>query len=427
MIEIRVQKSGLQRLVLLRDPKCICGMGVPPVVTPARRRYHGWVVLAGLSLLAVSSSAWAGEPDKPSPGMLKEMKQIEEQTKAMGSWDSESQMIIDAHNNVFEKNGWNSEADRFSLDLINQVSQIAPWHPHEREEVFFNGIQVRYGLTHDQRTLVAREMRTESVGVAMRHLKEMLPVVMEVVQARAKQEPFTAEQVQKWSKAFEPIMDDMLTSVQRVEQKLRKTMTPEQRDLLDNDMKDVLKRHNDLAKMVKSWQAGNWNPTEWGLDNDPIHAAAMAEYRQKQAERTNLVEAALLKKKPDLGATASDESAWERYVKWFCNYYKCNDQQRGMAKSILESCRKQAMNYLGARRKDMAKAERLSQTAESETSRKFHTAELERLRKPIATIFASLCARLEKQVLTSEQRQMIDGERSKKAQQTANKDRTAKK
>ena len=50
------------------------------------------------------------------------MKQIEEQAKAMGPWDSESQLVIDANTNVFEKNGWNSDADRFSLDLINQVS-----------------------------------------------------------------------------------------------------------------------------------------------------------------------------------------------------------------------------------------------------------------------------------------------------------------
>lgn len=384
-----------------------------------------WLVVLGL--LAIPRPVPAGEPGQPSGGMLKEMKKVEEQAKAMGPWESESQLIIDAHNNIFEKNGWDSEADQFSLDLINQVSQIAPWQPHEREEVFFNGIQVRYGLTHDQRSLVAREMRTESMGVAMKHLKDMLPVVMEVAQTRARQEPFTPEQVQKWSKKFEPIMDDMLASVQRVEQKLRKTMTPEQRELLDKDMKAVLKRHRDLEKMVKSWEAGNWNPTEWGLDNDPIHAAAMAEYRQKQAERTQLVEAALLKKKPDLAATASDESAWERYVKWFCNYYKCNDQQRGMAKSILDSCRKQAVNYLGARRKEIAKAERLSQTADSETSRKYHAAELERLRKPISNIFNSLCARLEKQVLTREQRQMINNERSKKAQQNANKGLAAKK
>lgn len=51
---------------------------------------------------------------------------------------------------------------------------------------------------------------------------------------------------------------------------------------------------------------------------------------------------------------------------------------------------------------DMAKAERLSQTADSEAGRKYHTAELERLRKPITTIFNSLRARLEKQILTRE-------------------------
>lgn len=383
-----------------------------------------WVLLG---LLVFAWPAGADEPEQVPPGMLKEMRQMEEQAKAMGSWESESQRIIDAHKNVFAKNGWNSEADQFSLDLINQVSQIAPWHPHEREEVFFNAIQVRYGMTHDQRTMVAREMRTESMGVAMRHFKEMMPVVLEIAQTRARQEPFTAEQVQKWSGHFKPIMDDMLSSVQRVEQKLRKTMTPEQRELLENDMKDVLKRHRDFEKMVKGWEAGNWNPTDWGLDNDPIHAASMAEYRAKEAERTQLVDAALLKTKPDLGEIASDESAWERYVKWFCNYYKCNDQQRGMARSILESCRRQAVDYLGARRKEMEKVEQLSRTAESEASRKYHAAELARLQKPIATIFESLCARLEKQVLTREQRQLIDAGRTKQAQQQANKDLAAKK
>ena len=123
----------------------------------------------------------------------------------------------------------------------------------------------------------------------------------------------------------------------------------------------------------------------------------------------------------------SDESAWERYVKWFCNYYKCNDQQRGNAKTILDNCRKQAIDYLGARRKDMEKAERLSQTAGSEAGREYHAAELERLRKPISTIFESLCARLEKQLLTREQRQMIDAERTQKAQHSANKDLAVKK
>ena len=52
---------------------------------------------------------------------------------------------------------------------------------------------------------------------------------------------------------------------------------------------------------------------------------------------------------------------------------------------------------------------------------------MERLQKPISTIFDSLCARLEKQVLTREQRQMINAEKSKKAQQDATKDLAVKK
>lgn len=54
-------------------------------------------------------------------------------------------------------------------------------------------------------------------------------------------------------------------------------------------------------------------------------------------------------------------------------------------------------------------------------------AEFERLHKPISTIFDSFCASMEKQLLTREQRQMVDPERSKKAQKTANEDLAAKK
>jgi len=379
------------------------------------------------ALALLSLSAFGAGPPNQTLDNLKEVKQLEEQAKRMGPWENEAGTITEAYTNIFAKNGWDSEPDRFSLDLINQVSRIDPWHPAQREEVFFNGLQVRYGLTPDQRSLVSREMRTESMTVTMKHLTEIMPVALEIAQTRAQQKPFTAEQVQKWSKQFGPIMDDALAAVQRVEQKLRKTMTPQQREILDVDMKAVLKRHHAIEKMVKDWQAGKWNPGDWGLENDPIHAAAMAAYHQKQAERTQLVEAALLKKKPDLNAISSDESAWERYVKWFCNYYKCDQRQRGMAATILKSSQKQAADYLSARRRDIEKARRLSESAQSEAGRKYHAAELKRLRKPISDIFNSLCARLEKQVLTRQQQQMIDAEKTKKARQQADKDIAAKK
>ena len=351
--------------------------------------------------------------EKVPAAMLKEARKLEDQAKQMGPWAREAQVIKEAHELVFEQNNWTSESDIFTLGLINEISDISPWKPAERGELFLNRVQNRYDLSHDQRTLIDRELRQESMKVARKHFMELMPMALEIAQTRARQEPFTAEQVEKWAHSMEPLMDDALAAVQRVQRRVGKTMTPEQRERLAADMKAVVKRHHDVEKMIKQWKAGNWDPTQWGLQNDAIHAGAMAEYRMKQAEKNGLVEAALLGKKPDLRKTATDESAWERYVKWFCNYYKCDERQRTTARAILKDSTSRAGNYLAARRHEIDKADRLSETAESEAKRTYWQAEAARLRLPIGDIFANLCARLEKQVLTSAQQELLSSEQAK--------------
>ncbi|MFQ5411652.1 MAG: hypothetical protein ACE5EC_05120 [Phycisphaerae bacterium] len=369
-----------------------------------------WVIalVAGSSVsCAIAQEQTEHRNKQVPPDPIRQIRELEEQTKQIGPWESEAQIIADAHFNIFQRNGWNSEPDLFTLDLINQVTRVAPWNVAEREEIFLNGIQQRYTLTHDQRVLTAREMRAESMKVAMKPFTEMMPVVMEIAQTRARKEPFTAEKVQKWSAKFDPIMEDALQAVERVRRKLEGTMNEDQRRRLDIDMEAVVKRHKDVVEMIKDWKAGNWNPTHWGLQNDPIHAGEMAKFRIRQAEHQGLVDAALLKRKPDMRAVAGDESEWERYVKWFCNTYKCDDRQRASAKGILKDSLKRATDYLHARGREIDKARRLSQEAETETARAYHAEELERLRAPVRGYFKSLCDRLEKQVLTSEQQRLL--------------------
>ncbi len=356
---------------------------------------------------------------KAATDPLKQIKELEEQTRQIGPWEYEAQVITDANLNIFLKNGWNSESDMFTLDLINQVSRVSPLNVTEREEIFLNGIQQRYTLTHDQRTLTAREMRAESMSVAKKHFMEMMPVVLDIVQTRARKEPFTAEKVQKWAAKFDPLMGDALQAVERVRQKLAGTMNEDQRRRLDIDMEAVVKRHNDFVEMIKDWKAGNWNPTDWGLQNDPIHAGEMAKYRIRMAEHQGLVDAALLKKKPDLKIVAGNESEWERYVKWFCNTYKCDDRQRASAKAILKDSLRLAEDYLHARGREIAKVRRLSETAETEKARAYHANELDRLHAPIRRYFKSLCDRLEKQILTSVQQRLLTNTNTTESQKKA--------
>lgn len=370
-----------------------------PTLKPAH-----WVLL-GL----VFGIAWPGAPlaadDKPpaTPKEIKQIRRLQESAKQIGSWDQQYGVIAEATDNVFEQQGWNSPEDVWIQNLMRDAGQIPPWKPHERSNVFMDGVQVRYGLTHDQRTLFRDEMQRAGMDAMRKHFKTALPIMMEVVATRAKQQPFTADQVQRWSRAFKPVMEDSLKSLNNSVDKLKKTMTAEQRRQLDADMKALYRRHRDAEKMVAKWQAGNWNPTDWGLQNDPLHAAAMVEHRAQETEKNRAVEEARLEKAIDEGKIATAVSAWDLYVRRFCDKHGCTDMQRTQAESILRGAKKEARDILAARADRIQKTEQLCRAAETAASREKHSADMERLLVPVGLVFNRMKAQLE-QVLTTAQR-----------------------
>jgi hypothetical protein len=247
-------------------------------------------------------------------------------------------------------------------------------------------------------------MQQETMKVTMKHLKSSLPIALEIIRTRTSQEPFTAQQVQRWSRMMKPLMDDSLGALQNVVERLGKTMTREQRARLDGDLKALLRRHHDMEKMVAEWQAGNWNPTHWGLQNDPLHAGAMADYLAAEAEKNARVEEARLKKGLDEDKIATDESAWDMYVRQFCSKYECTDAQRTQADSILKGSKKAAFDHRNARRPLIEKYERLSKTANNAEERALGATLLEGQLARIGLIFERMKNRLHLQVLTTEQR-----------------------
>jgi len=359
--------------------------------------------------------ALAQDKPKVSSGQIKQMEQLQKDAEQVGSWDKQYLIIEDATDNIFQKHGWDSEEDRYARELVRNVGRISPWKPQERSKAFMDNLQVRYSLTQDQRDLLNTEMQREAMSVGLKHLKDTLPVAMDVIRTRAKGNPFTAEQVQRWSRKLKPLMDDSLGAVERVTSRLEKTMTQEQREKLDADMKALLKRHHDMEKEVEKWQAGNWNPTDWGLQNDPIHAGAMVAYHASEAEKNARVEEAELKKGVDENKIMTDESAWEKYVRHFCNKYDCTDTQRTTADSILKSCKREAIDYRNARRDVIEKYERLIKSAETENVRQKHAEALERELAPIARGFERLKARLHGEILTTKQHKMFASQSPEKA------------
>lgn len=328
---------------------------------------------------------------------LKEAEDLVKTTKAMG-WDRQYQVMEQATDEMFRQNGWNSEPDQFARNLLREVGQIPPWQARERQEIFLNGLQGRLRLTHDQRILLNNEMQRESMALMARHFKDIVPVVLEVAKTRASDQPFTPEQVQRWSSSLEPMLNDSLETVKKLTQRLERTMTEEQRRILKRDMDALLKRHRDVEKMVVKWKKGEWSPADWGLQNDPIHAGVMQEIAQRSGANASTDQNW---KDPSF---ANNESEWERYVRWFCDYFECDASQRTKSNAILKTAKQEAIRYRESRRDVIAQYEARIAAEKNPAAKSTLTAELNKNLAPIGELFERMKDRLAADVLTSAQR-----------------------
>jgi hypothetical protein len=373
-----------------------------------------WMLRAALLLSAlvwtapVMAQSADDEEDDDAPRKMKEQfKQAGElfdTAKKVGPWEQQYQLVEEATDNIFTQQGWTGEPDQFARQVMREVGKAPPWDPQKRQEIFLDQLQQRYSFTHDQMKTFDTTFQREMMKMTMKHFKDVLPVALEVARARAANEPFTAEQVQQWTKKLRPMMDDAMEAMERVTGKVKQSMSADQRAQLDTDLKAFRKRHDDTKRMADKWAAGQWTPTDWGLQNDPAHAGEMAKYAESEHEKNRLVEKAILSKKPDDQSMARDESEWDKYVKWFCHNYQCDDRQRTMAKNILDSSKKEAIAFRNSRRDSLAGYEKLVKSAATSESRKKAQADLDAQLGPIKFTFERMKQRLEGEVLTTDQR-----------------------
>lgn len=333
--------------------------------------------------------------------------QLMEAAKTVGPWDQQLQFIEQATDNFFTEQNWNSQEDAWARQLMREVGQVPPWEPVRRQEVFLNSLQSRYNLSHDQRQSLNGDLQRETMMLTFKHIKDIVPIATDIARTRAQNQPFTPEQVQQWSAQLKPLMNDGMQAIQRVSGRLDQSMTPEQRRILQADMKAFQRRHHDMEKMVEKWQSGNWKPQDWGLQNDPVHAEMAARYSSQDAQRSDLVRQAQAASHPNEKAIAVNDSEWDAYVKWFCKQFECDERQRTQAESILKSSKQEAINYRNGRGNEIAKYEKLLATAQGEPRRAQYQAELDRLAAPIGEIFNQMKRRLMGDVLTTQQRSQL--------------------
>ncbi|MCA9254736.1 MAG: hypothetical protein KDA33_03825 [Phycisphaerales bacterium] len=365
--------------------------------------------LMAFAVAGLAASARAEEPKtKNLNNALEQVKALQEQARKIeDNWAIEAMRIQEAHNIMFRRNGWTSESDTFALNLINEISTYGPFETEARESVFLNGVQSRFGLSEDQVDLLNGEMRRESMAFTMKHFDKLLPVAMEAVQAKSAGQPFTPEMVAKWSRQLEPIMEDALSGVDRVKQRLASTMDDSQKALLEKDMEAVRRRHNDIKTKVQQWKNGKWTPYDFGLENDPTYAGVIRDYMPPEdaplANREEIV----------IEVTRRDQSLWAKYVADFVNKYDCDEKQRNSAMAILKDSESEAAKHMAANGEDLEYHERRAKESPSERKRAYHTKKADQLRRPIEQIFDRMCRRLESNVLNREQRRQLAADKAK--------------
>lgn len=363
--------------------------------------------VAALSAVAAFSSVAAAQAVKLPDDQAKQVEEAMEVAKQIGPWENQIPLLEDAADNIFRQQGWNSPEDQFARTVMRDVGRIPPWDPVARQDAFLNAVQSRWSLSHDQRSQLDTTVQREAMMMTLKHFKDVLPVMVDITRARASNQPFTPEQVQQWVTRLRPLIDESSQAIQRVTQQLDRTMSDDQRKQMQADLAAFNRRHNDVTKLVQKWQSGQWTPTDWGLQNDPVHAPVMAQYASRDANRDSLVAQAQLKQQMEEKRFSTDETEWDKYVRQFCQTYRCDESQINQAAGILKNSKTEAINYRNGRKAEIEKTQKQLASSSNPTAQGSYQADLDRLLRPINDIFERMKKRLTMEVLTTRQREQF--------------------
>jgi hypothetical protein len=239
--------------------------------------------------------------------------------RELSDWDTHYTYMIDAVEKVYARNGWQSEPDAFSLSVIREVNAIPPWTPLARFDKLVEIVSDRYLLDERQEGTLRTALIRESNEMFTRHSDRIMQYAVEAIQTRAAGEP------------------------------------SDQRELLQADLDALNRRMDNVHEMTQRWARGEWQPSDWGLEDDPIQTGAAAQTATSGAKPTGgkarpstptakshgasgagpaagLREPRAGGKKPT--ATPQDQDPWAEYVRRFIRKYKLDDSQQARAWKI---------------------------------------------------------------------------------------------
>jgi hypothetical protein len=252
-----------------------------------RRLQAGVRCLLALGLWSAGASAVQAQAieEAPSPAaaqddserrarMFQNVGRLLQSFRTLGDWDQHSSYILDATERTYQRQGWNSESDHFSLDLIRSVESLPPWAVQDRFDTMVGMLSDRYMLDEEQERTLRGVMARTSNDIFRAHSERILTYASEAIQARASGEAFTPEMVARWSTLAEPVFLDMRKRLNENAQILASQLDPHQRELLMADLTAANNRLNRVEELGREWKAGKWSPADWGMEADPIQVAA---------------------------------------------------------------------------------------------------------------------------------------------------------
>jgi hypothetical protein len=360
-------------------------------------RHVGFVVLALATWSVGSAAAPKGDgatPTNPAsePVSLASFSDLRESLAGL-NWDEEAQRLRRAAETLWERNGWNDESDRFARDVACEVTAIPPWDVAARLNLLTTRAAERYGLNDESAMRLKGSVMREAGGFIMRNGGAIIENGREALVARARGEPYTAEQVAKWAKVLEPLLTDMRASVDRVGDEIKPSLDPEHQRLFDQDMQSVQKRTRYVDAMRTRWTEGKWQPTDWGLEADPIQTRAVPPRALDPSAAIPIPVAPAAQPSPNVSlptCVSYDPATWFACVLEFEKRFQLDAGQKSTAQSIHAELVERAGDY--------AKTHREELRAVPTPQRSTHPAY-----EPIRALFAELQARLDALPTTAQQ------------------------
>lgn len=239
--------------------------------SPRARRCCAWraAVLAAwpTAVIVVSCAASVVAQEKPAAEQRREdVGTLFDELRKIGDWDREYELIAPSIEDLWKSRGWDEEADVFARDAVLKVAKIPPWQVMQRLQTMTELVRDRYGLTPEQTSKFQQGVLREVGGMLFKNAPLLARQTREFLETRDADQPFTPEQVQKWTIEAEPLIADGQQRMDRLIAEMRDSMSPEQRAILERDVKSYEKRIKYMTELQEKWKKGRWEPADWGID-----------------------------------------------------------------------------------------------------------------------------------------------------------------